>query len=517
MYGSVLRLAAPPRRPTAAADGGRGALWIATMKNIHTTPPHPPNGTFTQFLSTVAKVKQEQIPHYLKCVDRYLDFLLENGAAGHSPVAFREYLGRFSRNHEQWQVDQAKRAIRLHTYYTGKASGPSGGSATTTSGMQLPPSGRSATGRAESNEARPPMNPRADSATPYAAGNESPVFLTITGQSSFREPLRREAMIRELQRVMQLRRVSLSTEKTYLQWIKRYFDFLEARRETVVSETSVRLFLSDLAVRRRVSSATQRQAFNGLLFFVRHVLDAEILGLDDVVPATKARRLPVVLTPEEIDRLLRELPKRYRLMSEVIYGGGLRLGECLSLRIQDLDFERGCLTIRRGKGEKDRETVFPESLHHSLKRHLDSIRHLYDEDRVNGLAGVALPDALSRKYPSAGREWGWFWVFPSRKLAVDPRTLEARRHHVYPTSLQTSFHKAVRQAEITKHATVHTLRHSFATHLVEAGYDIRTVQELLGHSHVSTTMIYTHVARKNKLAVASPLDVLNMRRPSSRC
>jgi integron integrase len=261
-------------------------------------------------------------------------------------------------------------------------------------------------------------------------------------------------------------------------------------------------------VERRVSGSTQKQAFNALLFVYRNVLSVEVKGLQSVVPAKTPRRLPVVLTPEEVRAIFACLRGLDLLMATVIYGAGLRIEECLSLRVKDVDFGRNCLVIRSGKGDKDRETVLPEKAAGELKRHFVEVRALYDRDRSRSLPGVALPGALGRKYPHAATEWEWYWVFPSPRLCADPRSGAVCRYHLYPTTFQTAFKRALKASRVAKHATVHTLRHSFATHLVERGYDIRTIQELLGHADVSTTMIYTHVATRNKLGVASPADAL---------
>lgn len=226
----------------------------------------------------------------------------------------------------------------------------------------------------------------------------------------------------------------------------------------------------------------------------------------NTVRAIYKRRLPVVLTIKEVHSIFDKLSGINRLMAMLIYGCGLRLQECLSLRIKDVDIEQGILMVRAGKGDKDRSTILPELLKDDLIRHIAETRSLYDSDRKRDMNGVYLPGALEKKYPNAGKEWGWFWLFPSKSIFVDPRTYIVRRHHVHPASLQKAFKAASAKAGITKQASVHTLRHSFATHLLENGYDIRTIQELLGHRNLQTTMIYTHVAKKNVLGVRSPLD-----------
>jgi integron integrase len=246
---------------------------------------------------------------------------------------------------------------------------------------------------------------------------------------------------------------------------------------------------------------------NALIFLYRHVLEKDIGDKElNAVRAVYKRRLPVVLTVKEVHAIFDRLTGVHRLMAMLIYGCGLRLQEGLSLRIKDVDLEQNMVIIRSGKGDKDRRTVLPEAVKDDLIRHISESRALYEQDRKENMNGVYLPGALEKKYPNAGKEWSWFWVFPSKSLSVDPRTHTVRRHHMHPASLQKAFKTSVIESGLTKPASVHTLRHSFATHLLENGYDIRTIQELLGHRNLQTTMIYTHVASKNILGVRSPLD-----------
>ena len=259
---------------------------------------------------------------------------------------------------------------------------------------------------------------------------------------------------------------------------------------------------------RKVSAATQNQALNAILFFFRHVLYRDLDDISSAVRAPSRRRLPVVLTCQEMDRLFDQMKDTPRLMAQLAYGAGLRLTECLNLRIQDIDFEMSAITVRAGKGDKERQRIMTELLKTNLRRQLEDVRNLFDQDRRDNIACVYLPGALDRKYPNAGKEWGWQWLFPSKNLSVDPRTKVIRRHHMHSSVLQRHVRSASKKAGLAKHVTVHTLRHSFATHLLEAGYDIRTIQELLGHVNLQTTMIYTHVAGKNRLGVKSPMDTL---------
>jgi integron integrase len=268
----------------------------------------------------------------------------------------------------------------------------------------------------------------------------------------------------------------------------------------------VEQFLTDLGVDSNVSASTQNQAKSALLFLYRDVLGIELDWLRGVIKAKVPERLPVVLTEAEVLQIFRHLKGQYALMARLLYGSGLRLTECVRLRVKDVDFARGAIVVCDGKGQKDRITMLPRAVEAPLHRHLRHVRLMHDDDVCVGLGAVYLPFALSRKYPGAARAWGWQYVFPSLKLSVDPRSNVRRRHHIDEQGLQRAIKQAVRDAGIAKPATPHTLRHSFATHLLESGYDIRTVQELLGHSDVSTTMICTHVLNRGGRAVVSPLD-----------
>ena len=321
-------------------------------------------------------------------------------------------------------------------------------------------------------------------------------------------PSARDEALHRLSTAIRLRHLAHRTEDVYRGWTKRFLAFTGVPEFSRIGEMHLKAFLTHLAVDRKVSAATQRQAFNSLLFFYRNVLSVPVLDLASVVRAKIGKPLPVVLSVAETRAIMEKLRGVDRLMAMIIYGAGLRLGECLSLRVKDIDFDRCCLVIKAGKGNKDRETVLPERVVDELKRHIAKARTVYDRDRARNENGVWIPDGLARKYPGSSTEWGWFWVFPSDRLSIDPDSGKVRRYHVLPGTLQRSFKLAVARAGIAKNATVHTLRHSFATHLIERGYDIRTIQELLGHSDVSTTMIYTHVATKNKLGVQSPANAL---------
>jgi len=307
---------------------------------------------------------------------------------------------------------------------------------------------------------------------------------------------------------MRLKHLSYRTEQSYMKWFNDFRKFVNEKNPEDLNENDIQEFLTYLAIERNVAPSTQNQALNAIVFLYRNVLQKDIKNTINAIRAKERKKLPVVFTKEEIQKIFGKMKGEYALMAKLIYGCGLRLSECITLRVKDIDFKKNILIIRDGKGGKDRVTVLPDNLKVELENHLKIVKRIYRMDRKNNIAGVELPDALERKYPNAGKEWGWFWVFPSQSLSISPRENIIRRHHIYPSTLQRAFKKAMKEAGINKNGTIHSLRHSFATHLLEQGYDIRTVQELLGHKNVQTTMIYTHIAKRNILGVKSPFDTL---------
>jgi integron integrase len=313
-------------------------------------------------------------------------------------------------------------------------------------------------------------------------------------------------LLDQVRAAVRYRHYSYRTEQAYVEWVRRFVLFHDKRHPRDMGEQEVVAFLAHLATEREVAASTHQQALSALLFLYRDVLGVELPWLGDIVRPKKPRRLPVVLSGDEVQLVLAQLEGTHRLMGRLLYGTGMRLTECLRLRVKDLDLRRGEITVRHGKGGRDRVTMLPRSLSGELADQLARARVLWSRDREMRRPGVELPFALERKYPAAAEAWGWFWAFPAREPSRDPRSGVIRRHHVHEEALSRAIKRAVRAAGLSKPASAHTLRHAFATHLLESGYDIRTVQELLGHADVSTTMIYTHVLNRGGRAVLSPLD-----------
>jgi integron integrase len=312
----------------------------------------------------------------------------------------------------------------------------------------------------------------------------------------------------QVRSALRVRHLSLRTEAAYVDWVRRFILHHGKRHPRDMGAMEVEDFLTHLAVERRVSASTQNQAKAALLFVYREVLGVELPWLNEVVRAKPSARLPVVLTQGEVRQVLDQMDGTMGLVAGLLYGTGMRLLEGLRLRVKDVEFSRLEVIVREGKGNKDRVTMLPERLAGPLKQHLVKVKALHAKDLEDGFGEVFLPDALAEKYRSAASSWGWQWVFPSPVRSVDPRSGVTRRHHLFPESIQRAVREAARAAEIAKPVTPHVLRHSFATHLLEAGHDIRTVQELLGHKDVETTMIYTHVLNRGGKGVPSPLDQL---------
>ena len=315
-------------------------------------------------------------------------------------------------------------------------------------------------------------------------------------------------LLAQVRTEIRLRHYSRRTEKQYVWWIRRFVEFHQRRHPAELGQAEVAAFLAHLAVERRVSAATQNQALSALLFLYGEVLQQPVAWMADLVRAKTPRRLPAVLTPDEARAILDRLNGTASLVCRLLYGSGLRLMEALQLRVQHLEFARREIRVRGGKGDRDRVTMLPVVLQAPLREHLDKVRALHRQDLAAGAGWVELPAALGRKYPNAGREWAWQWVFPGKGIVADAETGERRRHHLHQTTIQRAFREAARLSGVPKAAHCHTLRHSFATELLRSNYDIRTVQELLGHKDVRVTMTYLHVLNRGGLGVRSPMDTL---------
>lgn len=320
----------------------------------------------------------------------------------------------------------------------------------------------------------------------------------------------------DLREWMRIKHYAYKTEQSYLNWCKRFFAYSvqckgggESENQVHVSGKLIKDFLSHLATQRKASKSTQNQAFSALLFLCRHVLSVELKDMETTLRSKIGKKLPLVLSPMEVKTLFSHMSGTSGLILRLIYSSGLRLSECGRLRVKDLDFDQDLLFVRSGKGDKDRSTILAAQIQPELQVHLERVKKLHEKDLADGFGDVYLPGALARKYPAAGKEWGWQYVFPSARLSVDPRSKKTRRHHVSDATVQKAMKKAVRTADLVKPASVHTLRHSFATHLLLNGVDLRQIQDYLGHKSVETTMIYTHVVKNMRNPAISPLDMLD--------
>lgn len=421
---------------------------------------------FQKYIFENKLAPENQIPFYANWVNKFIRFsnTRQDKALDLRAQLFIAALKK-DRKLQDWQFTQADNAIKLYIHHFLPASG----------------------GVAK-------LSPNAD----IEVKNKFPDYQKIQ---------------KEIREILRIKHYAYSTERTYIGWFKRFYDYLTGvkNKDWVTQgadKTDVRDFLSHLAIKQQVSSSTQNQAFNALLFLFREVLKTDLNDLGKTVRAKRGPKLPVVLTQDEVRSLLEQLNERDLLLVHLLYGTGMRLMELTRLRVQDIDFGTNSIIIRASKGDKDRITVLPDAIKNKLKEQLAAVKKIHEQDLTKGFGEVYLPEALDRKYPNATREWRWQYVFPSATLSVDPRSGKVRRHHISPSSIQKIVSSAVRKAGIPKHATVHTLRHSFATHLLMNGINIREVQELLGHKNIETTMIYTHVLRNISKAPISPLDTL---------
>ncbi|HPQ41860.1 MAG TPA: integron integrase [bacterium] len=411
---------------------------------------------YLDFLSQNKLARDNQIPFMVQRVREFLIFARHQTGYSFEQTLdlYLEALGKHS-GIKDWQIQQASDALRIYRYQFRK-------------------------NHPEANDETPAISLENDT-----------------------------AILKRLHDILQLRHYAESTVKTYLHWTRR---FLAYRRETNQtgdpSSDNAKAFLTHLATVQNVSASTQNQAFNALLMLFREVLRKDFDEMENTVRSKRPRRLPTVLSVNEVKRLIDAIDEKFRLPVKLLYGSGLRIMELLRLRVKDLDFDAGLIMVRSGKGNKDRTTLLPTSITDALTEHLCSVRKQHESDLDMGYGEAPLPDALARKYPRAGREWGWQYVFPAMKIAIDPADNKVRRFHINDKTLSAAIRRAVKKAAIVKHASAHTLRHSFATHLLMNGTDIREIQELLGHKNVETTMIYTHVVRDLKSKAVSPLDRL---------
>ncbi len=423
---------------------------------------------FQKFLLDKKFIPEKNIPFYAYWVNKFLYFS-NNTEILPADARIKKFLDQLSAKAEitDWQIRQAYDAIRLYLYHFLK--------------------------------------------------NPSPL-LYPNAPEKHNDSFNLNQIINNMRELLRLKHYSYKTERSYIGWVKRFYYYInEVKKENIqaekLSSDDIRNYLSYLAIKKKVSASTQNQAFNSLLFLFRDILNIELKEIDKTVRAKRGVKLPVVLSPEEVQKLFKYAKGMDLFILQLIYGAGLRLMELVRLRVKDVDFNNNLIFVREGKADKNRKTILPESIKHQLQKHLEKVKTLHDKDIASGYGEVYLPDALERKYPNAGKEWFWQYVFPSSKLSINPVSGKIRRWHISEKTVQNIMRKAAQKACIPKHATVHTLRHSFATHLLINGVNIREIQKLLGHKHIETTMIYTHIIRNISNAPQSPLDILYIKQP----
>ncbi|MEA3368756.1 MAG: integron integrase [Candidatus Ratteibacteria bacterium] len=418
---------------------------------------------FQKYLVSHKLVSEKNVSYYAHWVSKFLAFSNSNENLNQD-LRLRKFLSRLGAQKDisDWQVQQAEQALRLYIEH-------------------------------------------------FLDGNTSKLYPNLP-QNQQKHPILSE-ILSKMREAIRIKHYSYKTERSYIDWVKRFYNYIfNVKREDSnvhsLESDDVTSFLSHLAIKQRVSSSTQNQAFNALLFLFREVLKINLNNLGKTVRAKRGPKLPVVLTVEEVQELFQHVKGKDLLSLQLLYGSGLRLMELARLRVKDIDFNANLLFVRSSKQNKDRSTMLPEHVKDKLRLHLKEVKSLHEKDLKDGYGEVYLPNAIERKYPNAAKDWCWQYVFPALKLSIDPRSGKIRRHHISEKSIQNSVKNALKKTGIAKHATVHTLRHSFATHLLMNGVNIREIQELLGHKNIETTMVYTHVLRDINIAPKSPLDTL---------
>ncbi len=405
---------------------------------------------FQQFIQGKERINEKNIPYYIRWISDGYTYINKEIGQRLSSEQKQQFLSHLAQTHDDFQVKQADYALKIYDFFL--------------------------------SQQKELFRNNKDFESKWTALEDS------------------------ARNMLRLRHRSINTEKSYIGRLRQFREFVGGKNPQELAGKELKAFLTYLSAEKKASPATQNQAMNAILFVYRYALNINVEGVLNAVKARQKRGLPHVLTVQETEQIFENMSGVHRLMAMLTYGCGLRITKCLGMRIKDMDLEQGIVIIRADRGEMDKSTVLPEMLRDDLVRHIAEVRLVYDKDRQQNLEGVSIPGATEKKNPNAGKEWSWFWLFPSPTLSVDPRAMVVRRHHMHPVSLQRAVKSAVQRAGISKQVSVQTLRHSFATHLLEKGYDIKTIKELLGHKNLQTTMIYTRLASKDVRGLRSPLD-----------